>query len=178
MRCCLRAGTRAMSRSLPGTRIYSRPSGLPLYSNPAVGWKTAPTGDREALGQSAASRRERVWLQGPFRLSVCRVPPRRCNAAQTTPTRDQCLCVQVFIDVGASPCCSPPRLATNTSESGSGLRLRGAVMIHPQVHLRIPCYDFYFLYSGQFAHLLGTPRASPKAGLRDQSEELINWSDR
>ena len=21
------------------------------------------------------------------------------------------------------------------------------VMIHPQVHLRIPCYDFYFLYS-------------------------------
>jgi hypothetical protein len=34
------------------------------------------------------------------------------------------------------------------------------VMIHPQVHLRIPCYDFYFLYSGQFAHLLGTPRAS------------------
>ena len=53
-----------------------------------------------------------------------------------------------------------------------------SVMIHPQVHLRIPCYDFYFLYSGQFAHLLGTPRATPKGGLRDQSEELINWSDR
>ena len=53
-----------------------------------------------------------------------------------------------------------------------------SVMIHPQVHLRIPCYDFYFLYSGQFAHLLGTPRATPKGSLRDQSEELINWSDR
>ena len=52
------------------------------------------------------------------------------------------------------------------------------VMIHPQVHLRIPCYDFYFLYSGQFAHLLGTPRANREAGLRDQFEELINWSDR
>lgn len=52
------------------------------------------------------------------------------------------------------------------------------VMIHPQVHLRIPCYDFYFLYSGQFAHLLGTPRASREASLRDQFEELINWSDR
>ena len=52
------------------------------------------------------------------------------------------------------------------------------VMIHPKVHLRIPCYDFYFLYSGQFAHLLGTPRAGPKTRLRDQSEELINWSDR
>ena len=51
-------------------------------------------------------------------------------------------------------------------------------MIHPQVHLRIPCYDFYFLYSGQFAHLLGTPRANREAGLRDQFEELINWSDR
>ena len=52
------------------------------------------------------------------------------------------------------------------------------VMIHPKVHLRIPCYDFYFLYSGQFAHLLGAPRAGPKTRLRDQSEELINWSDR
>ena len=52
------------------------------------------------------------------------------------------------------------------------------VMIHPQVHLRIPCYDFYFLYSGQFAHLLGTPRANREASLRDQFEELINWSDR
>ena len=36
------------------------------------------------------------------------------------------------------------------------------VMIHPQVHLRIPCYDFYFLYSGQFAHLLGTTESHPE----------------
>ena len=35
-------------------------------------------------------------------------------------------------------------------------------MIHPQVHLRIPCYDFYFLYSGQFAHLLGTTESHPE----------------
>ena len=48
-------------------------------------------------------------------------------------------------------------------------------MIHPQVHLRIPCYDFYFLYSGQFAHLFDAPRERPEdRHPRDQSEGLIN----
>jgi hypothetical protein len=42
------------------------------------------------------------------------------------------------------------RVATRTL-----LATRRSVMIHPQVHLRIPCYDFYDLYPGQFAHLLG-----------------------
>ena len=68
---------------------------------------------------------------------------------------------------------------SSESEGREASTLRRLVMIHPKVHLRIPCYDFYFLYSGQFAHLLGTPRAGPRgARLRDQSEELINWSDR
>ena len=78
--------------------------------------------------------------------------------------------------------CDAPRGVFTVFSAANSARLLGvcvcAVMIHPQVHLRIPCYDFYFLYSGQFAHLLGAPRAGPKTRLRDQSEELINWSDR
>jgi len=55
------------------------------------------------------------------------------------------------------------------------------VMIHPQVHLRIPCYDFYFLYPGKFADLLG--KHTERAGLaarpqRVPSDRLINKSDR
>ena len=59
-------------------------------------------------------------------------------------------------------------------------------MIHPKVHLRIPCYDFYFLYPNKFAILLGTAKGhlppdrsrteAPVIG--DQSELLINWGDR
>lgn len=68
VRCRLRVGTRAMSRSLPGTRIYSRPSGLPLYSNPAVGWKTAPTGDRRGAWRerSIAARKGTAARALPF----------------------------------------------------------------------------------------------------------------
>ena len=52
-------------------------------------------------------------------------------------------------------------------------------MIHPKVHLRIPCYDFYFLYPSKFAILLGTAkRRRVDARIGDQFELLINWGDR
>ena len=41
-----------------------------------------------------------------------------------------------------------------------------SVMILPQVHLRKPCYDFYFLQAIQFGRLLGHERIpSPAKGL-------------
>lgn len=36
-----------------------------------------------------------------------------------------------------------------------------SIMIHPKVHLRIPCYDFYSLFQAELARLLGTPRERP-----------------
>ena len=52
-----------------------------------------------------------------------------------------------------------------------------SVMIHPKVHLRIPCHELYDLYPGELAHLLGAPRVDREAGPRVQSKELIDWSD-
>ena len=36
-------------------------------------------------------------------------------------------------------------------------------MIHPQVHLRIPCYDFYFLYLARFTQILHNKLALPES---------------
>ena len=58
---------------------------------------------------------------------------------------------------------------------------RNLLMIHPQVHLRIPCYDFYSLYSGRLAALLGSPNAAPKSthgsNPRGSSARAIGSSD-
>ena len=44
-----------------------------------------------------------------------------------------------------------PSLFTNTHIEVSEAK---PIMILPQVHLRKPCYDFYFLYMTKFDHLL------------------------
>ena len=44
-------------------------------------------------------------------------------------------------------------------------------MILPQVHLRKPCYDFYFLQAIEFERLLGQ-QSGARTLDRDQSEVL------
>ena len=44
------------------------------------------------------------------------------------------------------------------------------IMIHPQVHLRIPCYDFYFLYLARFTQILHNKLALPESKASESYE--------
>ena len=104
-----------------------RPLGMPKHPSLASNWAAS----RTSLGPPAARTLGDIPSGAAFKAGVC---PRAARARG----RSQRRCLQGGV-------CPRAARARGRSQRRCLRGLSFAVMIHPQVHLRIPCYDFSFL---------------------------------